>query len=129
MTDLFVSGGPMMWPLTAVAGGLLFRVGRLVLRPRAHPSADGEHAVMDGILFWGGMAFLLGLLGTAAGLVQMASAVAEYGGSVSPALLWDGVAVSLVTLMFGLLIFAFASVSWLLLHRPGRRKAGFCQQP
>ena len=116
MIEVFLSGGLMMWPLTAVALGVVALAVRTALRLQRPSAIEEMRAGLDAILFWGGMGLLLGFLATVVGLVVMARAIAAHGPVGAP-LLRDGVGVSLVTSMFGLLIFAFASVLWLGLDR------------
>src|SRR5690606_25086194 len=66
------------------------------------------------LLFWGGMAALLGLLGTAVGLVITAQAVARVP-DAGASLIWGGIGVTLTTLIFGLLIFLLAALAWFVL--------------
>jgi biopolymer transport protein ExbB/TolQ len=112
MTDAFLSGGIVMWPLLAVGVGILVLAARAawLTREPDRPASDAETTV-QAILFWGVMAVLLGVLGTVAGIVQMAQAVG-LAGRVEAPLLWGGLGVALVTLLFGLLIFVVALVLW-----------------
>lgn len=139
MKDMFLSGGIMMWPMLAVGVGILILAVRAAVRLRAvgrpqtgsaeetgleRRRADELPADVDrslqAILFWGAMAVLLGLLGTVVGVVVMTQAIA-LAGSVEPPLVWGGVGVSLVTLVFGLLIFLLAAFSWFGLRQWSQR--------
>lgn len=71
------------------------------------------------ILFCGAMSVVLGVLGMAVGLVVVARAIQRVG-EVDSALVWSGVGVSLIPLIFGLLIFLFAA------SRGWRSEAGKC---
>lgn len=64
------------------------------------------------ILAWGFFNALLGVLGTAAGLVMAARSV-EYAGRVEPALLGAGVRIALTPALVGCSLFALAVLAWL----------------
>lgn len=111
MIEVFQSGGVMMWPMLAVTVGifvLVVRAAILIGQGEADPRID---SALAGILFWGGIAAVLGLLGTTVGLVQVGRVVARFE-TVSTAMLSDGLAVTLVTTIFGLLVLLVAGLSW-----------------
>ena len=116
MTEIFQDGGLMMWPLLAVTLAILWIGGRTALRlrdPRSPREDVGRRLNM--LLFWGAMGLALGALGTVVGLVQAAQNI-QRAGSVSGSLVAGGVAVTLITLVFGFLIFILAGLLWLPLH-------------
>ena len=112
----FFNGGVMMWPMTAVALGIGWIAVRVAIRLRTKSPPEEVRLGLEVILFWGGMSLLLGVLGTVVGLVTMADLIQRVG-PLDPPLLWGGVAVALVTSVFGIVIFAFAGAVWLLLNR------------
>lgn len=116
MIDLFTSGGFMMWPLLALAAGVLWLAARTALRLRGASDPDAVQRSLHGILFWGGMAVVLGLLGTVVGLAFTMEAIAR-AGEARASLDWGGVGVSLVTLIFGLVMFVTAAVAWFALRQ------------
>ncbi len=119
MIDLFLSGGVVMWPMAAVAVGITWIAVRTALRLRGDSSRrDAAEWGLQAILFWGVMGLTLGVLGTVVGLVIMAEAVGMAGAVEGP-LIWGGVSVSLVSLLFGLLIFLFAALIWFVLRQWG----------
>lgn len=137
MIETFQSGGVIMWPLLVLAVGVVALIGREALRRRratirattrsAAPSTGSPENAGTGpvpagrgatILFWGGTAAVLGLLGTVVGLLQMAHAI-QRAGSTTPQLVWGGVGVSLVSLIFGLLILLVAGLGWLAFRNGG----------
>lgn len=140
MTEWFSNGGIMMWPMLAVAIGIVILAARAAARLygraktesaatretgrergslTAEPPAEVDRW-LQAILFWGGMAVLLGLLGTVVGVIVMTQAI-SLAGSVEPPLVWSGFGVSLITFVFGLLIFLFAAFAWFALrHWSGR---------
>lgn len=121
MLDAFTSGGIMMWPLLLIGAGVLVLTARVVwlLREREPRTVEAEPS-LQAILFWGGMSVVLGLIGTVIGLIQISQAVALAGG-VNATLVWGGVGVSLVTLIFGLLIFTVSALAWFVLRQWSRR--------
>lgn len=123
MIDAFSSGGVLMWPMLAVALGILglvVRAGARIGRGEG-PTPEVDRG-LQAILFWGVTAVLLGVLGTVVGLVIMTRAI-TLAGAVEAPLVWGGVGVSLVTLIFGLLIFLFASLAWFTLRQWSARIA------
>lgn len=121
MIETFQDGGYMMWPLMVVAFGILWIGGRTAARlrdPGSPPEEAGRRLNM--LLFWGTMALVLGALGTTVGLVQMAQVV-QQAGSVSGSLVAGGLRITLITLIFGFLIFILAVLLWLPLHFWRRR--------
>ena len=118
MMEWFLDGGVMMWPLLALALGVVGLAARAAVRLRrrhAPPPSLGT------ILFWGAVAMLMGALGTAVGLVVMARHIAAAGGAAAPQLIWSGVSVALITLIFGILIFLLSGFLWLALDAWSRR--------
>lgn len=113
MPEFFAAGGYMMWPIlicgvlvlgiAATTGAKLFRPGE---RPLTHVRSG-----IDAILFWGGFALVLGVLGTVVGVMQMAQAV-ERVGQVHTTLVWGGFKVALITTTSGLLVLSVAMLAW-----------------
>src|SRR5690606_21197245 len=99
------------WPMLIVALGILWTAVRTFMRAGEDPAAEDVRRGMQSVLFWGGIAVLLGLLGTVVGLVFAAQAVARVPDAPA-SLIWGGVGVTLITLIFGLLIFLFAALVW-----------------
>jgi flagellar motor component MotA len=81
-----------------------------VFKPGASPEPTIK-AWIDAILFWGGFAVICGVLGTLIGII-LASQSIEAAGEVSPVLVWGGIKVAFLTSVFGILILAFAALSW-----------------
>lgn len=121
MIEWFSSGGVVMWPLLVLALGVVGLGAReAVLLRRMDTHHDAHRASPATILFWGGVSLLLGLLGTVVGIVIMARNVAA-AGEVNASLVWGGVGVSLVPLVFGILTFLLAAFLWLPLDAWRRR--------
>lgn len=121
MIQWFMSGGFFMW-LVLGAGlvGLALAVDagrRLVAGPADRSAVRAE---IDAVLFWGGFAALLGLIGTLGGVGVMARSIEE-AGSVSAALAWSGIRVALVTTVFGLMVLGVSLLAWFGLRAGLRR--------
>lgn len=126
MADWFAQGGFFMWPLLLiglVVGGQTLRAALALGRGRI--GAPGElESRLQAILFWGIFAAVLGLLATLGGISQIATTIGRAGGA-EPFLVWGGVGVALVTLIFGMLILIAAAVAWFALWQwYGRRQRG-----
>ncbi len=121
MIEAFRDGGVMMWPMLIVALGIAWTAMRTALRAQQDPTAEEVRRGMQSVLFWGGMAVLLGLLGTAVGLTITAQAAAR-APDVPANLIWGGIGVTLITLIFGLLIFLFAALAWFALSAWSARR-------
>jgi biopolymer transport protein ExbB/TolQ len=108
----------MMWPLLATAAGILWLSARTAMRlaggDRSRIAEAGRG--LQAILFWGAMAAVLGLLGTVVGIITMTQMI-QLADTVEPRLVWAGVGVVLITLLFGLLVFLLSAVSWFVLRQ------------
>ena len=79
---------------------------------RSHPDVGPKTlAGVDAVLFWGGFAAVVGVLGTLIGIMIAAQAV-EMAGEVHATLVWGGIKVALLTTVFGTLILTVASLLW-----------------
>ena len=109
--DFFREGGFMMWPILGAALLVLAAAAgesrRLLAGPRQRQ--PGRNAEV--VLAWGGFAAVIGVLGTLIGIVQAAGAI-EAVGHVESSLLWGGIKVTLITSIFGLLVFAASLLIW-----------------
>jgi hypothetical protein len=112
MIDMFENGGYVMWPMLAAALGIVYLALSTALRLR-RPSVDVDDTArsLNGILFWGAISVLLGLLGTVSGIVVATHAIA-LAGEVEPSLLWGGFSITLISFVFGLVIFLFSALLW-----------------
>jgi hypothetical protein len=112
MIDFIRMGGVPMYLLiivTLVAAGIALR-SALHLREVAAPDRTLEQRI-DGVLFWGAYAALLGVLGTVVGFFQTGSML-QQAGEASSQLIWGGVRLALTTSIAGLVIFAVALIVW-----------------
>lgn len=101
------------WPLGLIAAAVVALAVRAALRLRdATPGERGpvRHAV-NGVLFWGCVAAVVGILGQFHGIYQAAKAISQ-AGAISPQMIWGGVAVSFSSTLAGLTILLVASLAW-----------------
>ena len=85
-----------------------------LLRPSAW-ARPRTKVFVDAILFWGGFTTIVGFLGTVVGLLVAAQSI-EAAGAVSTTLLWGGIRVTLLSSVFGILVFAASSLTWFALQ-------------
>ena len=117
MHELFMMGGYMMYPLTFTCI-VIFALASYSTVQLFRPSAWADlrtKAFVDAILFWGGFASIIGVLGTLIGGVVTAQYV-ESAGGVSTALAWGAIKASLLTSSFGVLILAGSALGWFALQ-------------
>jgi hypothetical protein len=109
----FFAGGVMMYPIALsalVALGLAGWSARRLWGGTPRVDARVESGV-DGVLFWGGFALLLGVLGTVVGIAVAAQAV-EMLGEVHTTLVWGGIKLALLPTIWGALVLAVCAVGW-----------------
>jgi len=113
----FSDMGVMRWPITFCLLMVLVLSVQAALRMRsAEPTQKAlARSTIDGSLFWGSYAAVLGVLGTVVGFMVAAQAV-EALGQVEPRLVWGGVKVALSTTVYGLLIFLISALAWFALR-------------
>jgi biopolymer transport protein ExbB/TolQ len=121
MSDWFRSGGYSMWPIVVAAVLVVISSIRSWLALRSDATQpESVRGAVDGVLFWGGFAATVGVLGTVVGVAQAARAIGA-AGSASPALVWSGLGVTLVTSMFGLTVLLVSLLLWYALRVRARR--------
>jgi hypothetical protein len=119
LTRVFIQGGLMMWFIAFI----VLVVFGIVLRTLWHLFVRGgtDRAAiqncLDGLLYWGGFAVIIGAVGFHKG---MSLIVAR--GLVNPRALWIGSAESLVSSIAGLCVLAGAGTCWYLLRWQYLRK-------
>ena len=124
MIEFFRSGGFVMWPITLCALlviSLAARCAVSLMRAGVEPPSE-RLARMDAVLFWGVAAAVLGLIGTLAGVAQMAAAIERFG-AVQASTLWSGIKVTLTTSIFGFGILLIALLLWMALRTLPRTSA------
>jgi len=109
----FTNVGFFRWPLVAAAVLLLLQIARAAALRRRRPSRH-ERMNRHAILAWGLLNALLGVLGTALGLVVTARSV-ESAGYVDSDVLGGGLRVALTPALVGCCLFALSVLAWLVL--------------
>lgn len=123
MPEWFREGGYIMWPLliaTIIAAVLAVRSWLGLRRLGANRDPVLETRI-DAVLFWGGWAAVVGVLGTLMG-IAMAAASIQRAGRVSSALVWSGIKVALTPTLFGLLVLTVTLAAWFALRVGYRRR-------
>ena len=117
MIELFYKTGPFAWPLLIMAVAIaILSVKKTValFGEKGAARAEAERG-LNAILFWGGISLLTGFLGHYAGVYGAMQAVAR-AGDVSPAVMAAGYGESLLTILWGMLIFLFSAIAWFVLR-------------
>ena len=129
-TRFLMEAGPVIFPLMVLAVVILLLVlwNSLVLIARSSVRSNQRRHSIDGILFWGGFAAVLGFLGQWIGIGRMAQLVAECG-IVSPQAVAYGISESLLTPISGMVVFLVATLFWFVLRiglwvREGKPRVG-----
>ena len=109
----FMSGGIMMWPIVLIGMVLLGICLRFLWLQYVRDGADpvGIQSCLDGLLFWGAFAVLIGVLGTAIGVNKSIGAIISRG-LVNPGALWMGAAEAMVSTLFGLMVLVASGSAW-----------------
>lgn len=114
---IFMQGGFLMFPLVFIA----LVVFGISLRSFWHLFVrSGSDSVviqscLDGLLFWGGFAVVIGVLGSVVGYNKAMAMIAAHG-IVNPRAVWIGAAEGMVSSITGLLVLAVAGALWYVLR-------------
>ncbi len=113
MLQFFIQGGMYMWPLLAFAVVILvLAVKKIIdLYIRTDLPAQNADSGINAILFWGVMSIFIGIFGHFHGIYVAMQAI-NRAGDISPAIVSQGYAMSLITVLSGMLIFMIAAVVW-----------------
>jgi hypothetical protein len=107
---LFYEGGPLFMGVITICGLLmLFASGYKIFRTFAKKEFDLFQ--LSYILLFGSLAAVIGILGQGIGLFGAMEAI-SVAGDVSPALMAGGFRVSLITPIYGILIFILSLLLW-----------------
>ena len=118
MMDLFYKGGPLfmgiLTTICAVMIGVAIINGMLILKGTSN-EANANSRRLAYIKSVGLFALVVGLLGQLIGLYSAFSAIELHEVDVSPAMLAGGFKVSMITTLYGLIIYALSLIIWMLL--------------
>lgn len=117
MIEFFRSGGVVMWPI-AICALLVISLSAscAIGLKRAGVEPPSERlSRTDAVLFWGVSAAVLGLIGTLAGVAQVAAVVERFG-AVQASTLWSGMKVTLTSSIFGFGTLLIALLLWMALR-------------
>lgn len=117
MTDLFFAGGPLFMGILTIL--LLITCAMAVYQFLQISRGNVEHETsfrhrLTYIKSLGLFSLVFGIFAQLLGLYQ-AFSVIEMAGDVSPAILMDGLKVSMISTMYGMIIFLISYLLWLLL--------------
>ena len=116
MITFFLKCGVFGWPILILALVNIVLIVRGIHRlggDRAQPDAMLENG-LNAILFWGGIAAVIGLLGQVTAL-YLSIRIIQRAGIISPAHVAEGLAVSFSTNIWGLTLFIVAALLWFIL--------------
>jgi hypothetical protein len=114
---VFAQGGILMLPMvliTLVLAGIVLRA-LWHLYVRGGSNAVAIQSCLDSLVFWGGFAVVIGVLGSAIGYHRVINAVIARG-ILNPRALWIGTAEGMVSTIAGLLVLMAAGAAWYLLR-------------
>lgn len=112
MIDLFYQGGPLFMGILTIIFVLLIIVSVMIWLGKVSDFID-----LDLVRQMGLFALVMGIFAQLIGLYQAFSAIQEMG-SVSPAMLAGGIQVSMITTLYGILIFMISiGIHIVLKHR------------
>ena len=117
MIQTFFDGGIIMWPqlfLLLIVIGLSFWK-MLDFFMRRELSKYRLELGLNAILFWGGIAAIIGFFGHFWGIIMAFNEIAV-ANDISPAIMARGYSVSLIAVTFGLLILLFSAICWFFLR-------------
>lgn len=117
MLRFFIEAGPLIFPVFLLALVILMLAlwNGVALFLKRTPAPGLRSQGIDSILFWGGIAAVLGFLGQWIGIGTMARVVAERG-IVSPQAVVYGISESLLTPISGMIVLVMAAFLWFFLR-------------
>jgi len=124
MFRYFIEGGPLFMGMLSVVFLVILVIAVINGAPLLSKTsvADDQHIKRLGIIKSLGLfAFVLGMLGQFLGLFQAFDIISS-GMEISPAIMAQGVKVSMVTSIYGMIIFLVAYLLWFILKTLAERK-------
>lgn len=113
MIDLFFMGGPLFMGILSI-----LLVGVIFLTVRYTLGSEKSEPALNMIKSVGLFAMILGVLGQLIGLFDAFKFIEE-AGSVSPSMLAGGFKVSMITTIYGIIIYVISYMIWLGLKLKG----------
>lgn len=122
MLDTFMEGGQFMWILLLLAlVNIVLAVRKgIVLFSNTDYDVERVGEGINAILFWGIIAAVIGFYAHFTG-IYFAMQEIMAANDISPALVAEGYSISLITILFGLLIFIFSAIIWFFLKWRARK--------
>lgn len=116
MTELFYMGGPLFMGILSIL--LLLLLSMATYRGVQIVRNDIEHETrfrrqLSHIKSMGLFTLVVGIFGQLLGLYQAFSAIESMGGQISPALLAGGLKVSMISTLYGMIIFLLSYLIWM----------------
>jgi hypothetical protein len=117
MLRFFMEAGPFIFPVLLLGGLVLVLAlwNAVVLIARAGLNENSRRQSIDSILFWGGLAAVLGFLGQWVGIGKLTRFIAREG-VVSPPAVAYGISESLLTTVTGMVVLVVAVFLWFFLR-------------
>jgi len=117
---LFYEGGPVFMLVITFFGLLMlassgYKIFRMILKK------EFDLLQMNYILLFGSLSLIFGILGQGIGLFNAMEAI-SVAGDISPSLVAAGFRVSMITPLFGIMIFIFSLIFWGVLKEINLRK-------
>lgn len=100
--------------LVLIAVIILAVIGFIQAYSKQNPNLPRLTNIVLAIRFLGGFAPVWGILGQGVGMYEACDAIQEMG-DVSPAMLAGGFQVSMITVLYGLIIFLISRIFWFIL--------------
>lgn len=124
MIELIHMSGPTGWLHVLLGVVILIITARRVMQLTGGTVVAGPEwdASVNSVLFWGGFAAVLGLLGQTVGIYVALTAI-RAATEVAPWIVLEGFMVSFTSTLIGLVILTAASLIWYGLKSWGRRVA------
>lgn len=115
--QVFMEGGFLMYPLVLVVlviFGIVIRILWQLFVRSGNDTAEIQNG-LDGLLFWGGFAVIVGVLGSAVGSHKSMTILAAKG-LANPKYLWAGAAEVMISSIAGLVVLATSGTLWYVLR-------------
>ncbi|RKD94069.1 MotA/TolQ/ExbB proton channel family protein [Marinifilum flexuosum] len=110
----FFEGGPTFMSLVYLMWIIVISLAvRFIILYRGSKNPQKLKKTNDGILFFGSLAFLIGISAQMVGLIQAFDVIQSMGGnSIGPHMLAGGLKVSFIAPFFGMMLLIISSIIW-----------------